>query len=177
MSLARFWSSFKLLNLSKPATDRALFRAVRGKKIESILEVNVGTGTRCERLIPWLREQADLETIRYAAIDPFETGGGEHVSLKEFHSRLGRLGTKPLPVPNTGNIGSALARVAHTIGSVDLAIFDCDSAELQATTTLAILPRIVRADTLVLVRKSSTEGLQLVPASEVSKQITEKVAA
>lgn len=177
MSLARFWSSFQFLNLSKPAGDRILFRSVRGKKIESILEVNVGTGLRCERLLPWIREQADLETIRYAAVDPFETGGGDHVPLKEFHSRLGRLGAKPLPVPNTGNLAAALARVAHTIGAVDLAIFDCDRSELEAAATRAILPRIVRSDSLVLIRKSSAGGLELVAAAEVSSPSNVKIAA
>ena len=177
MSLARFWSSFKLLNLSNPAGDRILFRSVRDRKIESILEVNVGTGSRCERLLPWLREQAELETIRYAAVDPFETGGGEHIALKEFHSRLGRLGAKPLPVPNTGNLGTALARVAHTIGAVDLAIFDCDRSELQANATLAVLPRIICPETLVLVRKCSSEGLELVTAAELSNPSSVKIAA
>lgn len=169
MSLARFWSTFKLLKLSKPAANRPIYNAVRGKAVGSILEVNVGSGTRCEVLIPWLRQQAELETIRYAAVDEFETGGAGHVSLKEFHSRLGRLGTKPLPVPNTGNLSAALARVAHTIGAVDLAIFDCEAKCLSEPTVAAILPRLLKADTIILVRSQGSEMLATTSATELTK--------
>lgn len=174
MSLARFWSSFKLLNLSKPVGDRSLYRAVRGLRVESILEVNVGNANRSEKLIAWLREQSDVETIRYAAIDAFEMGGDDHISLKEFHSRLGRLGTKPLPVPDTGKLSTALARVAHTIGSVDLAIFDCEPQRLEEPTVLAILPKIIRTNSIVLT--SSGEMLALATDQQRSSLLVRKVA-
>jgi hypothetical protein len=192
MSLARFWSSFKLLNLSKPAGDRPLYRLVRGKRIESVLEVNVGDGVRCQRLVAWLREQVSPEqsarevssgepsqsgVIRYAAIDAFETGGAGHLTLKAFHSHLGRLGVKPLPVPDTGNLAAALARVAHSIGCVDLAIFDCSESSLQDPTVAAILSRVVKDDSLVLVRNSEGTGLRAVSASELANLRSRKTAA
>lgn len=177
MSLARFWSTFKLLKLSKPATDRPVYKAVRGKKIASILELNIGTGKRAEILVPWLRQQADVETIRYAAVDEFETGGSDHVSLKDFHSRLGRLGTKPFPVPHTGNLAAALARVAHTIGAVDLAIFDCDPPSIAEPAVVTILSKLLHPETVVLVRSSDSAMLRLVSAIEVSRLDTEKKVA
>lgn len=169
MSLARFWSSLKLLHFSKPAGNRPLYQAVRGRVIQSVLEINVATGERSERLIGWLREQGSEGTIRYAAVDPFEAGGAGHLGLKEFHSRLGRLGARPLPVPLAGSLAVSLTRVAHTIGAVDLLILDCSGAELNDPAVLHILPRLVREDSVVLTRAEATGGLETQPASRFAE--------
>jgi hypothetical protein len=177
MSLARFWSSFKTMNLSQPAGDRPLYRAVLRRQISSVLEVGVGDGSRSARLVPWIRQQADVETIRYAAIDRFEMEGPDHISLKQFHAQLGRLGVKPLPIPDTGQLAAALARVAHTIGTVDLAIFDCRGDALNQPAIMAILPRVVREDSLVLVQKNEGPGLRLIEPSERGWNRDRRVAA
>lgn len=156
MSLGRIWSSLKTLHFSKPAGDRPLFRALRdrvcsGSSIETVLEVNVGNGDRSERLMRWIAEvQAGVQASqpanplsRYAAIDAFEMGGEGHCSLKEFHSRVGKLGAKPFPVPNTGNLHAALTRVAHTIGAVDFVILDSVSSEtIEQSNVQMILGRL-----------------------------------
>lgn len=165
MSLARFWSSLKLLRFSQPAGDRPLYQAVRGRVIGSVLEVNIGEAARAERLIGWLREQGSVGTIRYAAVDPFETGGAGHIGLKNFHSRLGRLGAKPLPVPLAGSLAASLTRVAHTIGAVDLLILDGSAADFDVPAVRMILPRLVHPESIVMVAADDAGRLQLRPAS------------
>ncbi|WP_164102210.1 hypothetical protein [Candidatus Laterigemmans baculatus] len=169
MSLARFWSSLKLLHFSKPAADRPLYQAVRGRVIQSVLELRIGTGERSERLIGWLREQGSEGTIRYAAVDPFEAGGAGHLGLKEFHSRLGRLGARPLPVPLAGSLAMALTRVAHTIGAVDLLVLDGSEAELNDPAVLHVLSRLVREDSLVLTRNEASGALEVQPAARFAE--------
>lgn len=159
MSLARFWSTFKLLRLSQPAGDRALYKAVRGHQITSVLEVHVGDGSRSQTLVQWLREQGQEGPIRYAAVDPFDMGGENHMSLKQFHTELGRLGTKPLPVPHTGNLGMALKRVLHTIGPVDLIVLDCPPQEYLETTAAQVLSRLTHEQSIVMGQCAETSGL------------------
>ena len=159
MSLARFWSTVKLLHFSKPAGDRPLYRAVKGRVVESVLEVNVGTGARSRTLISWLRQQGSEGAIRYAAIDTFEMGGAEHVALKDFHSELGKLGVKPLPVPNTGSLAVALKRVAHTIGAVDLVILDCAPVYFTDPAVDAVMNKIVKPTSIVMAQCAEAEGL------------------
>jgi len=157
MSLARFWSKFKLLHFSQPVGDRPLYRAIHGRVITSILEINAGTCQRSERVVRVLREQGLGDGFRYAVIDPFEMGGGERLTLKGCHTLLGKLGAKPLPVPNTGNLAIALTRVAHTIGAIDLVIADCAVSELEQPTVRAVLHKLFHADTL-LVSKAEVSG-------------------
>lgn len=177
MSLARFWSSLKLLRFSQPAGDRPLYQAVRGRTIGSVLEVHIAQAVRAERLVGWLREQGTTGTIRYAAIDPFETGGAGHIGLKDFHSRLGRLGTKPLPVPIAGSLAASLTRVAHTIGAVDLLILDGSEADYRGPAVEAILPRLVHAETIVMAMDDQSRRLQLCPASRYAEPTARRAAA
>lgn len=168
MSLARIWSTFQLLHLSQPAGQRVLYKAVRRRHIQSVLEVNVGDGTRCTRLIAWLRQQGCEGAMRYAAIDLFELGGTGAVGLKAFHQQLSRQGVKPLPVP--GTLPQGLPRVAHTLGAVDLAILDVDPQQLCEAATSAMLPRILRPDSLVLIRGARPQSLQLIDAASLLSQ-------
>ncbi|XZE53997.1 hypothetical protein SH139x_005778 [Planctomycetaceae bacterium SH139] len=160
MSLARFWSTIKLLHLSQPAGDRALYRAVRGRQIGSVLEVNVGTAARSQQLVQWLRLLGNQEAFRYVAVDAYESGGAGHISLKSFHSVMGKLGVKPLPIPEMGNLSVALTRVAHTIGAVDLVILDCPPSEFVMGPVATILPRLVGPNSLVMAQAADVEGLR-----------------
>lgn len=157
MSLARFWASFKTLYLSKPREDRPLFRELREAIQErtplvKILEVGVGNGDRSERIVHWLRENGACDPQRYAAIDAFELGGPGHISLKDYHRRLSKLGgeIKPFPVPITGNLSIALTRVAHTLGGVDCMILDIEPSAWGDPQSTAMLRRLIHPQTLVL---------------------------
>ncbi len=176
MSLARFWSTFKLLHLSKPIGDRPLYRSVRGRRISSVLEINASSCQRSERLIHWLREQGMEAGFRYAVIDPFEMGGSDRVTLKGCHSLLSKLGAKPFPVPMTGNLATALTRVAHTIGSVDLLVADCPPEQLNEAMVRAIMPRIIHADSLVMGRADASENLVPIDVHHFTSEPMRKAA-
>jgi hypothetical protein len=166
MSLARFWSKFKLLHFSQPAGDRPLYRAIQGKSISSVLEINAGSGQRSERLIKSLREQGMGDGFRYAVIDSFEMGGEGRLTLKGCHTLLGKLGAKPLPVPHTGNLAVALTRVAHTIGAVDLVVADCGIGEIEQPAVRAVLHKILHADTLLVCKSDASSPFSLLPVGQ-----------
>lgn len=159
MSLSQLWNSVKVLHFSQPASDRPLYRAVRGRTIHSVLEVNVGSGARSERLIDWLRAQGQTGPIRYAAIDDFELGGEGHIGLKAYHQRLSQRGAKPFPVP--GDVAAAMRRVAQTVGAVDLLVFDLEAAQWHSAAIAAIAPRLVHPQTLVLIADGTPSSLRV----------------
>ena len=149
MSLANWWYTFRTTRLSKPAEDRALYRATRKRPISSILEVGIGDGSRCQHLIQWLQRQPECsEKLRYVAIDLFEAGGS--TSLKDFHSLITSVGAKPLPIP--GDLATGLPRVAHTIGAVDLVILDSDIEQIADRGVLDFAPRIVHDNSIIIAR-------------------------
>ena len=176
MSLARFWSTWKLLRFSQPAGNRPLYRELKGRTVESVLEVNVGSGERSRTVVQWLRDQGNAGPLRYAAIDPFEMGEGERISLKGFHSEMGKLGVKPLPVPDTGNLAVSLKRVAHTIGAVDVLVLDCAPARFADPAVDTIMPLLLKPTTLVMGQCAEAEGLWVINACRWNEP-AEKVAA
>lgn len=166
MGLADWWYVFQTTRLSKPAEDRALYRATGNRKIQTVLETGLGDGSRCERLLQWLEHHDGLPT-RYAAIGEFEAAGG--ISLKQFHAKLTAFGIKPLPVP--GNLASGLPRVAHTIGAVDLLILDRDHSSLHEPAICNFLPRVVHAETIVIATDAESKVLYSLPASELLNEL------
>jgi len=163
MGLAEWWYSFRTTRLSKPAEDRCLFRATQGRVVQSVLEVGIEDPPRCEKLIPWLLGQQEGGSLRYAAIDMFEAGGG--ISLKQFHALVTRSGAKPLPIP--GELASGLPRVAHTIGAVDLMFLSQDEDQLQDPSVAAFLPRVLHDDSVVIVTDRESGVLYELPVDEL----------
>lgn len=166
MSLARFWSKFKLLHFSQPVGDRPLYRAIQGRAITSILEINAGTCQRSERIVQSLREQGLGDGFRYAVIDPFEMGGSERLTLKGCHTLLGKLGARPLPVPNTGNLAVALTRVAHTIGAIDLVIADCAMSELEQPSVRAVLHKLLHTESLLVGKRDASSPFSVLSINQ-----------
>jgi hypothetical protein len=157
MSLGSWWFRFRLLNLSKPASDRSLYRAVQGHPIRSVLEIGLGDGHRARTLIDWLGRQGNTSIARYGVIDLFETAPGG-MPLKETHKMLAGLGVKPMLVP--GEPASALQRVVHTLGSVDLLVCADHWLEVQAS---PMLSRVVHNKTLILAAASPGQPFAIIP--------------
>ncbi|QDV71239.1 hypothetical protein Poly24_49730 [Rosistilla carotiformis] len=162
MGLADWWYVFQATRLSKPAENRVLFRATANRKILSVLETGLEDGSRCERLLQWLKHH-DSVPARYAAIDQFEAGGG--ISLKQFHSKLAAFGIKPMPIP--GTLATGLPRVAHTIGAVDLLILNQDRDSLCEPAVQNFLPRIIHPETVVIATDSATKHLYAIDPTEL----------
>ncbi|QDS95372.1 hypothetical protein FF011L_41680 [Roseimaritima multifibrata] len=167
MSFSETWATFKLLHLSKPASDRILYKTVRGRTIASVLEINIASLERTERLIGWLRTQGNEGAIRYAAIDMFEMGeGAQQVGLKTFHQKLASLGVKPLPIPGTPQQG--LPRIANTLGGVDLIIFSGEASELQSPTLQPLLTRATHQNSIILAHQDGVMSLVAPPQQLVA---------
>ena len=77
---------FYLLHLSKPASDRLIYREIRRQKPRKIVEIGMGTGQRAVQMIELLREFHEARNICYTAIDLFEAravADGPGISLRQ----------------------------------------------------------------------------------------------
>src|SRR2546421_4271106 len=90
VSVARLLRSFSLLYFSQPATDRALYRAVRSRPIRSIVELGISLTSRTPRLLEIAGWGAASLPLRYTGIDLFESRPANQpaLSLKQAFASL-----------------------------------------------------------------------------------------
>jgi hypothetical protein len=172
MSFADFWYRTKLLYLSKPAGERSLYKAVRGRPIQSILEIGIEDGRRTAQLLKWLHHQG-IRPTKYAAIDPFELGGASHLSMKDAYKALAGFGFKPCLVP--GNFESGALRVLHTIGPCDLIVAGDPTVEFSLPANIQLASRLL-APTGLLVANRGANGFKVVEGWETSNSTAKKAA-
>jgi hypothetical protein len=148
---------FYLLHLSKPSSDRVVYREIHRQKPSRIVEVGMGTAQRAERMIQLATEFHSPQDIRYTGVDMFEgrtEANSPGISLREAHCMLKATGVRVQLVPGTPYEG--LSRVANSLGKVDLVLLcmDPDSEELRQV--CFYLPRLLDENSLVLLKTSTS---------------------
>lgn len=144
------WSQF-----SKPTNDRVALRTIKKNKFRSIVEVGLGEGVRCERMIRVAQKFSGATTIRYTGIDLFEARESSDTQLKliEMHRQLNGLGAKAQLVP--GDFGSAIQRIANSHLRTDLVVVQCEQqgdvfADAEFANAWKFLPRMLHASSVVM---------------------------
>jgi hypothetical protein len=179
--------TFYLLHLSKPASDRAIYQAIRENDSRTLLEVGMGTGQRAIRMIRLARGKPDASPIVYTGIDAFEskhesrTRAGPRpsdqvpLSLKDAYRMLRRTGASLRLLP--GNPLQAFSHAANSLGKIDLVVISADVDRAAMATAWFFVPRVLHARSLVFLEErrpadsrittrllSSTEILRLAEA-------------
>jgi hypothetical protein len=109
--------------LAKPASNRPIYRAIRRHKPRKILELGIGFGERAVRMIEAAGRFHPLGEIQFTGVDLFEARSsvdGSGITLKMAHRLLRSTGAAIQLVP--GELASGLARVANSLGQVDLIV-------------------------------------------------------
>ena len=177
LPLVRQCRRFYLDYCSQPASDRVLYRALRKRPAQKILELGIGAGQRTLRMLEVAAAGQPNVQVSYAGIDLFEArseADGPGLSLKAAHQQLRASAVRVRLVP--GDPYSALARTANEIGAVDLIVISADQDRESLARAWFYFPRMLHAGTRVfLEERETTDG----PAqlSELSRaQINERVA-
>jgi hypothetical protein len=144
------WSRF-----SKPTNDRIAYRTIKKHKFRSLVEIGMGDGVRCERMIRVAQKYSEAAKIRYTGVDLFEARDESQPKLKliEMHRRLNGLGAKAQLVP--GSFVDALQRIANAHLRTDLIIVQCETADdvfenPEFANAWKFLPRMLHASSQVL---------------------------
>lgn len=150
--LLTFCRAFYLAHLSKPAKDRALYRALRRCPATRILELGMEPAGRSGRLIELARRARPAETIYYTGIDLFELAPEsrpERMSLKAAHCKLQASGARVRLVP--GDAFTALAGVANQVGQCDLIVVSAQHDAQVLEKAWFYVPRLLHPTTRVFV--------------------------
>jgi hypothetical protein len=140
---------FYVLHLSKPASDRLVYREIRRSKARKVVELGLGAGLRALTIIEILREFHEAREIHYTGIDLFEArpAADPGISLREAHCLLKPTGARIQLAP--GNAGEALARIANSISQVDALIISGNIPPEQLSHAWFYLPRMIHPGTQV----------------------------
>lgn len=139
-----FWSY-----LSRPASDRAIYRSIAKGQLTRFIEFGVGDARRALRMIAIAMRHSPADSIVYTGIDLFETrDGGRGLPLKQAHKQLRATGIRPHLIP--GSPHEALVRSANSIRPGELVIISRDQDAESLAQAWYFLPRILAAGATVL---------------------------
>jgi hypothetical protein len=147
------------LHLSKPASDRLVYREVRRLKPRKVVELGLGTGQRAVTVIELLKEFHQSPDIHYTGVDLFEArtaADGPGISLRQAHCLLKPTGARIQLAP--GYAGEALSRIANSITQVDALIISATIPPEQQLQAWFYLPRMIHAGTQVFQESLAASG-------------------
>jgi hypothetical protein len=150
---------FQLCHLSRPAANRAIYKAISGGKVQKIVELGVDRGQRALRMIEVAKMTSPEAEIQYIGMDLFESRPNFHgpgTSLKEVHQLLRGVGARIQLVP--GNPSDGLVRLANSLGKVDLLIVPEDMDSPTMARVWYFVPRMLHAKSLVFVDCVTADG-------------------
>src|SRR2546423_8991741 len=155
VSVARLLRSFYLLYFSQPATDRALYRAVRSRTIRSIVELGISLSSRTPRLLEIAAWRTASLPLRYTGIDLFESrpAGQPSLSLKQAFAGLQASDARVQLVP--GDPAAALRRTANSLVGTDLLIIAADQDRDSLAAAWTWMPRMLRPTSLIFLEEST----------------------
>ena len=172
MSAGALIRSTWLLYFSQPANDRALYKAIKGRAIRSIVEFGVGDGQRTTRMLEVLSWQPGNLPLRYAGIDLFEArpAGQAGLTLKQAFATIRAPEVKVRLVP--GAPYDALIRCANTLTETDLIIISADQQPADLERAWRFVPRMLHDQSLILREQPAGAGktvFQVLPVVEVHR--------
>lgn len=158
MSAGALIRSTWVLYFSQPANDRALYKAVKGRTIRSVVELGVGDGKRTTTLFEVLGWKEGNLPLRYTGIDLFEARptGSKGLTLKQAFAAIRAESVKVQLVPGTPH--DALARCANQLGGTDLLLISADQQASDLEPAWRFVPRTIHKDTLILREQPAGAG-------------------
>jgi hypothetical protein len=159
MSQLGFVKYSYLAYLSRPASDRPIYRRLRQHPVRNIVEIGIGSGVRTERMIQMAASVTPDSKIHYTGIDLFEARPPSHpgMTLKRAYRMLRRLPVEFQLVP--GDPFTALVRMANNLTGTDLLVVAVDQDPQQMARAWVMVPRMLHEHSLILLERG--EGDQV----------------
>lgn len=172
MSVGSLIQNTFLLYFSKPAGDRSLYSAIKGKPIRSCLEIGINSVVRTQRLLEVLSWEPGNMPLKYTGIDLFEAApGGKRPSYKQAFHDIRHPNVKVQLVP--GDVYSALVRTANQLPATDLVILGAGHDAETLARAWIYVPRMLSPHSLVyqeqLDGKGETSGFRIMPVTDIQR--------
>lgn len=147
-----------LAYLSKPSTQRLLYRKIRRHKVASILELGVGDAIRSQRMLQVASRYRSIDELRFTGVDMFEARPADApgITLKLAHKRLSPLAARVQLAP--GDPSMVLTRLANGLANTDLIIIGADHDAESLEMAWSYFPRMMHEDTLVFREMVTADG-------------------
>jgi hypothetical protein len=179
-AMSTFGAGLKYLYLacfSRPAAERAIYRAIRRHRVQRIVEIGIGAGQRARRMIRLAQQCSPGHKIHYTGIDLFEDrdpADNAGLSLKAAYRALKPTAARIRLTPGNGD--SALPRIANELVGTDLLIVSAGNMQQPVSTAWRYVPRMLHAKSLLFVERNSgeTQTFEVLTATEVSRLIFEQ---
>ena len=147
------FSSFCLRHLSKPKTDRIIYRLIRDLRPASIVEIGLHDGVRAGRIVQFASLTLGAP-VRYTGIDLFEERPNSatemlQLKLKGTYCQLRAAGGNVRLIP--GDPFAALACNANELPNTDLLIISADQPQQSLQAAWSYVPRMLHEGSVVLV--------------------------
>lgn len=163
--------------LSKPVSDRLIYRTMSRQRVLKIVEMGVGRCQRAAHMIEAAGFNAPTAEIQYTGIDLFEArsvADGPGITLKTAHRLLKPTGAKIRLLP--GDPFSALSRAANSLGNTDLVVISADQDPHSLARAWFYMPRMLHPGSLVY-REERRSGIQAPTLRQVSLAEINQLAA
>lgn len=154
-----------LLHLSKPSSDRLIYRAIVREKVRCILELGIAEGNRALRMIDAAARFVPRPEIQYVGMDLFEARTQTDVpglSLITAHRVLKRSSARIKLIP--GDPLNNLARMANDLGQFDLLIISPHFKADHMKSAWFFVPRLLHARSLVFMESKLPGGISAIQA-------------
>jgi hypothetical protein len=167
VSVGSLLRSVYLLYLSQPASDHALYRAVRSCPIRSIVELGISLTSRTPRLLEITAWRTASLPLRYTGIDLFEARAANQpsLSLKHAFASLQSSQVRIQLVP--GDPATALRRTANSLVGTDLLIIAADQDTNSLAAAWTWMPRMLTPSSLIFWEESAEK-----PGQATWRQLT-----
>jgi len=160
VSVGSLLRSFYLLYFSQPASDRALYRAVRACSIRSIVELGISLDRRTPRLLEIAAWRSPSLPLRYTGIDLFEArpAGHARLPLKHAFASLQSANIRVQLVP--GDPATALRRTANSLVGTELLIIGADQDRDSLAAAWTWMPRMLSKSSLIFLETPAEKSGQ-----------------
>jgi hypothetical protein len=167
---------FCLARFGKPAQDRSIYKAIRNHKVQSIVEIGLGDGSRAETMLRVAKKFSITNGLRYTGVDLFEGREDEQspLALREMHKRLSSSGAKVQLVP--GDMGSSLSRIANSHVRTDLIVISAGQDAETIADCWFYFPRMLHAGSQFLIQETADGGFKTISRLEIEKMSEQHTA-
>jgi hypothetical protein len=171
---AASWFKYTYLaHLSKPRTQRQLYRLTKFHKFTRIIEVGIFGLERTTSLISVAQRFSDGAPISYTGLDWFDTRSEDlpQLTLKQAHRELQATGATVRLVP--GDPARSISSIANTHQHTGLMMLSSAVTESQLAAAWFFFPRMIDSKTIVLrerIDSSDRPTFELLNHSLLNKQ-------